>query len=169
MKAGGGSLIWDAIKFSLDLLENNGEKERRKAIVLMSDGEDNSLMYLSGVGSKISFADLVDVVRRGSTAIFPIFLETQKKGAVGRAYLDARKTLEYLAEQSAGNMYQAKEIDDLNTVYGRVLTDVGTVYSIGFEPEEDTAANDNWRKLRVEVPSRPNLKLKYRPGYFVRP
>ena len=169
IKGGGGSYIWDAIKFGLDLLDKNGEKDRRKAMVLMSDGVETSLAYMSGVGSKISFADLVDVVRRGSTAIFPIYLETDQIGFdAERTSADARRTLRFLAEQSAGNLYRAKEIDDLNTVYGRVLTDVGTVYSLGFEPEEDTAANDNWRTLRVEVPSRPGLKLKYRPGYFVR-
>ena len=169
IKGGGGSYIWDAIKFGLDLLDKNGEKGRRKAMVLMSDGVETSLAYMSGVGSKISFADLVDVVRRGTTAIFPIYLETKSKSFDWeRNMADARRTLKYLSEQSAGNMYQAKEIDDLNTVYGRVLTDVGTVYSLGFEPEEDNATNDNWRTLRVEVPSRPDLKLKYRPGYFVR-
>ena len=169
IKSGGGSNVWDAVKFGLDLLDKHGEKGRRKAVVLMSDGEENALMYLSGVGSKISFAELVDVVRRGSTAIFPIYLETEKKGR-GSDWIgaQAQRTLNYLAEQSAGNLYQAKEIDDLNTVYGRVLTDVGTVYSLGFEPEEDTSTNDNWRTLRVEVPSLPGLKLKYRPGYFVR-
>ena len=164
----GGSRIWDALKFGIEMLDQKSEKGRRKAIVLMSDGADNSLSYSTRLGSRISFADLVDTVQRSSTAIFPIYLDTEGRDPYAKKiYTDARLTLNYLADQSAGNMYYAKKIDDLSTVYDRVLKDVGTVYSIGFSPDDETGAT-KWRTLRVEVPSRPGLKLKHRPGYFVK-
>ena len=169
IKGNGSSRVWDAVKFGLDLLDKSSEKGRRKAVVLMSDGADNALTYFSQLGSKISFADLVETVQRGNTAIFPIYLDTEGPSGpdLKKIYADARLTLNYLAAQSAGNMYTAKKIDDLSTVYDRVLKDVGTVYSLGFSPDDETT-DSRWRRLRVEVPARTDLKLKYRPGYFVK-
>lgn len=164
----GASRIWDALNFGLGMLDKNSEKGRRKAIVLMSDGADNSLTYYSRIGSRIGFADLVEQVQRSSAAIFPIYLDTEGKDpGAKKVYADARLTLNYLADQSAGNMYYAKKIDDLSTVYDRVLKDVGTVYSLGFSPDDETGES-KWRTLRVEIPSHPGLKIKYRPGYFVK-
>jgi len=164
----GGSQIWDAIKFGMEMLDKDGEKGRRKAIVLMSDGADNSLLYYSGFGSTISFADLVEAVQQGSTSIFPIYLDTEGGDpASKRVYADARRTLAYLADQSGGKMYYAKKIEDLTTVYDTVLKDVGTVYSLGFEPDDGDNHN-RWRTLKVIIQSRPELKVKHRPGYFVK-
>jgi VWFA-related protein len=134
----------------------------------MSDGADNALTYYSRIGSKIGFAGLVDSVQKSSTAIFPIYLDTEGPDPDSkRLYADARRTLKYLADQSAGNMYMARKLDDLTAVYDRVLKDVGTVYTIGFSPD-DESTNSKWRRLRVEVPSRPGLKLQHRPGYFTK-
>lgn len=164
----GGSRVWDAVKFGVDMLEKNSEKGRRKAVVLMSDGVDNLLTFQPMLVQRMGFADLVETVQRSSVAIFPVYLDTEGKDAFSReVYGNARLTLNYLAEQSAGNMYTARKIDDLNTIYDRVLKDVGTVYTLGFTPDVEPG-DDRWRKLRVDIPSKPELKTKYRPGYFTR-
>lgn len=164
----GSSRIWEAVKFSLDMLDQRSEKGRRRAIVLMSDGVDNLLTFHPTLIPRMGFADLVDAVQRGTTAIFPIYLDTEPPDPFSKkVYADARRTLAYLADQSAGNMYTAKKLDDLTGIYDRVLKDVGTVYSIGFTPDVEPG-DAKWRTLRVEVPTRPGLKLKHRPGYFVR-
>ena len=168
LEGGGGSFVWDSIKFAQDLLDKNGEKGRRKAIVVMSDGVDNALLYDGRFGSKLSFADLVESVQRGSSAIFPIYLDTESSNDgfyTRRIYSDARRTLTYLANQTAGRMYTAKKLEDLSAIYDRVLNDVGTVYSIGFSPS-DEITDAKWRRLKVEVPNKPGLKFWHRPGYF---
>ena len=116
------------------------------------------------------FADLVESLQRGSATIFPVYLDTEPENAgvySKRVFGDGRRTLAYLAEQSAGKMYTAKKVEDLNEIYDRVLKDVGTVYTLGFTSPDD-ASDGKWRRLRVEVPSRPGLKLWHRPGYFPR-
>lgn len=165
----GGSRIWDSIKFGLDMLDQKSSGGRRKAIVLMSDGADNQLAFYPTLTKRMSFADLVEAVQRSTAAIFPIYLDTEDgRPGSGRIYADARRTLAYLAEQSAGNMYTAKKIDDLSDIYDRVLKDVGTVYTLGFTPDIEPSTANSWRTLRVEIPSKPNLKPKHRPGYFVK-
>ena len=170
LEGGGGSLVWDSIKFAQDMLDRGSGSGRRKAIVVMTDGYDNSLNFEFRTGSMISFADLVESVQRGSAAIFPVYLDTEPENAgvySKRVFGDGRRTLAYLAEQSAGKMYTAKKVEDLNEIYERILKDVGTVYTLGFTSPDD-ASDGKWRRLRVEVPSRPGIKLWHRPGYFPR-
>ena len=56
LDGGGGSLVWDSIKFAQNMLEKGSSEGRRRAIVVMTDGLDNSLTFEVRSGSKISFA-----------------------------------------------------------------------------------------------------------------
>jgi hypothetical protein len=89
------------------------------------------------MGSTISYADLVEEVQRSTTSIFPIYLDTEGPDSFSKMiYANARLGLKHLADQSAGNMYYAKKVEDLDDVYNRVLKDVGTVYTLGFTSPE---------------------------------
>ena len=168
IEGNGASYVWDAIKLGLDMLEQKSGEGRRKAIVLMSDGVDNSLSFTGRLGSRISFADLAERIQRSTAAIFSIYLDTEGPDpASKRIYATARTTLKYIADQSAGNMYTARRLDDLSGIYDQVLKDVGTVYTLGFSPDINPA-DGRWRTLSVEVPSHPGLRVKHRPGYFIK-
>jgi hypothetical protein len=70
-----------------------------------------------------------------------------------------------MADQSGGTVYTAKKLEDLGPIYDRVMKDVGTIYTLGFTPDVESG-DRQWRTVKVEVPSRPELKLRHRPGYF---
>ena len=164
----GGSWVWDAEKFALDMLQRDSKPDRRKAVVVMTDGNDNALTYEPGAGSKTLFADLVEEVRNNSIAIFPIYLDTQGPGELNaRMYADARRTLQLLANESGGNYYTTKDIGKLSEVYERVLRDVGRVYSLGYEPT-NAKRDGSWRTIRVEIPGHPEIKVRARPGYYAK-
>lgn len=164
----GASYVWDAIRLGLDMLEKDSGSDRRKAIVLMSDGVDNALNFAGRTGSRISFADLTERIRRSTVSVFPIYLDTEGPDPYSkRIYAAARLTLQHIADQSAGSVYTARRLEDLAGIYDQVLKDVGTVYTLGFSPDIE-AGPARWRTLKVEVPSRPGLKLRHRPGYFIR-
>jgi VWFA-related protein len=58
MAGSGGSNVWDAVKFTLDEVLGPRTLERRRAVVLMSDGVDGSLVRFASLGgSKTPFAD----------------------------------------------------------------------------------------------------------------
>jgi VWFA-related protein len=170
LRGGGGSRVWDAVKYSLEMLDKGSEKGRRRAIVLMSDGVDNQLggnLFGMAPDGDVSFADLSEQVQRSTTSIFPIYLDTEASDSFSKVmYANARLALKHLADQSAGNMYYAKKLESLDDIYNRVLKDVGAVYTLGFTSPE-SSSDGKWRTLRVEVPSIPGVKLKHRPGYFI--
>jgi len=164
MKGEGGSNVWDAVKFALDNVVGPRTLERRRALVLMSDGVDGSLMGGTS-GSKMSFADLVEQIRQTDTLIVPIFLDTQSNPFDKPVYDNARRTLNLLASESGGSYYEAKKLSDLNGVYEQVINDLGKVYSLGYKPAN--ASHDGaWRWVTISIANRPDLVAHTRPGYY---
>lgn len=165
----GGTLLWDALKFTLDSVVGPKTLGRRRAIVMMTDGLDNALESVVN-GSQISFADLLETVRKSDELIIPIYLDTEAdydylSSFRSRAYENARKTLALLAQESGGLYYTARKIQDLNGVYDQVINDLGKVYSLGYRPANEKR-DGSWRRLQIQIPGHPDLRARSRPGYY---
>ena len=169
MEGEGGSHVWDAIKFTLDNVVGPKSSERRRAIVLMSDGADGNLSRLAVFpGSKSTFADLLEQVRQDDTIIVPIYLDTEENYGnpyVKEEYENARRTLNLLADETGGNYYRARKLADLNGVYEQVINDLGTVYSLGYKSTNATR-DRTWRWVQVSIANRADLVARTRPGYY---
>src|SRR5258706_3969295 len=164
----GSSAIWDSLKFTLDKVIGPKTPGRRRAVVIMTDGIDNSLG--SYADSRITFADLVEAVRHNDVLIIPICLDTRSSGSrfigVGSRVLEnARKTLELLADESGGIFYQARKIEDIEGVYVQVIEDLGKVYSLGYTPTNQKR-DGSWRVVKIEIPNQTDLKARTRTGYY---
>jgi VWFA-related protein len=170
LKDSGESRVWDAINFAIEMLKRESPSDRRKAVVVMTDGVDNSLAFEPGFGSNMLFSELLESVRNNSIALFPIYLDTEGTGSDSvnkRVYADARRTLQLLADDSGGVYYAAKDISNLGEVYERVLKDLGRVYSLGYEPKNSTR-DGFWRTIRVEIPGHPEITVRARSGYYAK-
>jgi len=169
MEGGGGTRVWDAVKFTLDNVIGPKSLERRRAVVLMSDGDDESLSRTGPLrGSKITFADLIEQVRQTDTLIVPIYLDTEQNygnSFVQEGYENARRALKLLADESGGSYYRARKLSDLNGVYEQVINDLGKVYSLGYKPTNATHDN-TWRWVKVSIVNRTDLVARTRPGYY---
>jgi VWFA-related protein len=172
---GGGTHFWDALKYTLDQVMGKKTPDRRRAIVIMSDGVENALSYggsfLGGsYGSDVSFADLLEAVRKNDEIIIPIYLDTESDRSYSsafskRMYQNARNTLALLAQESGGFYYRARKIEDLNGVYDQVINDLGKVYSLGYKPTNEKR-DGSWRRVEIQLTSRPDLTARSRPGYY---
>ena len=169
MEGGGESHVWDAVKFALDDVLGPKTLERRRAVVLMSDGVDGLLIRFARTsGSKTTFADLVQQVRQTDALIVPIYLDTEKdwgSGTLADSYENARRALNLLAQESGGSYYRAGKISDLNGVYEQVINDLGKVYSLGYKPTNATR-DITWRQVDVSIVNRTDLVARTRPGYY---
>lgn len=174
----GGSNIWDALEATIEKVFLEKTPNRRQAIVLLSDGFDDALQSIYGAGSKTSFGHLLESVRKSDVSIIPIYLDTEYKDFCGnngvsgipcnryrQFFKRARKTLDVLAEESGGLMYQANRIEDLKSVYTEVLMDLRTIYSLGYLPTDNISVGV-WRSINVEVVNHPNLVVRTKAGYY---
>lgn len=170
MSENGNSKVWDALKFTLDNVFEAKTPLRRRAVVFLTDGVDNTL-YGEKKGSKIIFGDLYETVKKSETTIFPIFLDTESQvyhtDKERDAYKHARNTLSMLSTETGGRFYKAKAIEDLNGIYNQVLNDLSRIYTIGYIPSNDKR-DGAWRNIRVSVPTRPDWTVKTKTGYFAK-
>ena len=173
ISGGGGSRVWDALEFTLDQVLGSATSPRRRAVVFMTDGVDNALG--SGTaGSTISYADLLESVRKHDALIVPIYLDTEDRdrdsflGDMGhRMYENARNTLGVLAYESGGLYYSARKVEDLNGVYEQVIEDLSKVYSLGYR-STNQKRDASWRTVNIEITSHAELKSRARPGYYAK-
>lgn len=157
----GMSPIWDSFKFTYENIIKKESAGRRSAIVFMTDGEDSS--------EKSTFADAMEIVRRGETTVFPVYLDTGTpfNEWVARNMKKAQQSLSMLAEESGGQYYKADSAKDLNGIYEQVINDIGKIYSLGYEPKNE-ARDGGWRNLTVKIKAPLNLITRVRRGYYAR-
>lgn len=165
----GGTNFWDATSYVLrDVIGK--EHSRRSAIVVMSDGVDNALPDVPGPGSRITFDRLIFDLRLSDAIVFPIYLDTEeadvKRYHMPRtAYASARLQLEQIAAESGTVLYRAAKLKDLDELYNRILSDLSTVYSIGYRPTKPPVEGA-WRTVAVQLVDQPELLARTRKGYY---
>ena len=163
----GNSRVWDALNLTLEKVFDEKVSNKRRAVVFLTDGVDNSLEGDSR-GSKISFNELFETVKTSETTIFPIYLDTESQYPDSAdAYKTARNTLALLANETGGRSYKAKRVDDLTGVYRDVLVDLSRIYTIGYLPSNDKR-DGAWRKVEIKVPGHVELSVKTKAGYFAK-
>ena len=166
----GGTNFWDALSFVLNhMLIQSRIEHRRSAVVVMTDGVDNALPDVYGDGSKTSFAQLLDTLRRSESIVLPIYLDTEKesnpRSTPPSAYAMARQQLAQVAAESGNEVYLARKIKDLEGVYEQVISDLATVYSIGYRPADRTR-DGAWHSVSVQVIGHADLAVRARRGYY---
>lgn len=169
-KPEGGTNVWDSLQFVLDTMLTGSSGFGRRAVILMSDGVDNALPDVYGEGSKTSFAELLNQVRRSDALVFPVYLDTEPEEVRRRrtprsAYEIARQQLNELAEASGTLRYSAAKLKDLDRVYVQVIQDLSRIYSIGYRPS-NSAKDGKWRSVTVAIPDRRDLWPRAKSGYF---
>jgi len=169
MNGTGGSNIWDAVKFTLDSVIGPRTVERRRAVVLITDGLDNSSVSNSFLDDEPTpsgtlFADLLEQVRQTDALIISVDIDSSPTFMKGLKE-SASKMLRLLADESGGSYYVAHKLSDLNGVYGQVINDLGQVYSLGYTPTNEKR-DGRWRWVEIQVVNKPDLTTRSRPGYY---
>ncbi len=156
----------------------------RKAIVLLTDGQDSGLglswdprSALPGTGassSRLAFDDVARELGADGIALFIVSTENRPR-AMTPEWLEehrsemlvteeARKEkmpnytlyLAELARRAGGQIYFLREVGNLSEIYRRIALAIGAQYTLGFYPSGGTA-RPGWRSLRVELAAGANV------------
>jgi len=160
----GDSPVWDSLNYTFQNIIEKESAGRRSSVVFMTDGVDS--------GRGIAFADLLDIVQKHDTTIFPIELVVggyeYDKSLWNRVSRAANKYLSILADETGGQLYEVRDLKDLNGAYDQVINDLSRVYSLGYEPKDESHGGE-WRDLTVTlIKSQPGLVVKTRRGYYAK-
>ena len=141
--AQGATALYDAMYLGISKLKSG--QHPKKALLLITDGEDNHSRYSRG--------DLREIVRESDAQIYVIDL--------GRALIGD------LAEMTGGHLYRAT-VNDLEETCEKIALELKNQYVIGYE-STNRDKDGKFRKLRVKVtppPGMTRLNVRARNGYF---
>lgn len=149
-----GTAFYDAAWSALNLFKE--VKEQRKAIVVMTDGVDNSLSS-DEYEPRHPFDELLTRISQDEVTIYPIYFDTEYEVVVRmhgsdthESYVTARQQLQKIADETGGTLFKADRAEDLEGVYQRVASELQTLYSVSYNPA-DKNYNGNWRNVGVKV------------------
>jgi VWFA-related protein len=163
-----GTAFYDAMWATLDLF--NALKEKRKAVVVLTDGVDNSLSS-DDYEPCYSFDTLLARMTREDVTIYPIYFDTEYETIVRKrgddtheAYVKARRQLQQVADDTGGTLFKAERAEDLEGVYERVADELHTLYSVAYNPKEKNY-DGKWRNISVKIKGRTGTARTKR-GYY---
>lgn len=147
LKAERGTALYDSIIFSL--FYNNGI-EGQRALLLLSDGEDES--------SKFTFEETLEFARRTGVTIYSIGL------GLGRGEIGTKRELTKIAEETGGDSFFVETASELVTIYRQIENELRSQYLIAYQ-SSNTEGDDEFREVRLEV-AEPGLEAKTIRGYY---
>lgn len=164
---GGQSAVVDAVYVAVQHIgKRPADPQRRKALVLFTDGEDRASFY--------SVDQLKKLLRATDVQLFIVGLigDLDSQGGMTRPspQLKARDFLRLIARESGGRVFFPTGKDELAEALGEIFHDLHTQYEVAYE--STSASTDNFRTVKIEVvdsPSRKKFTAIARPGYYVNP
>lgn len=157
--AGGSTSMHNALYISLKELAKikprSEDDVRRRAVVLLSDGEDTS--------SLVTFEEVLDLAKRSATTIYSIGLQSKETG-FSKGFREAEFVLRQLAQETGGRAFFPQRAEDLAGIYGVIADELASQYTLGYastNPKRD----GGWRRLNVQV-NRQGTTARTKRGYF---
>ncbi len=152
--------LYDAVYLGVERVTRGSHQKR--ALLIISDGQDNSSRYNFGeVRRLMKESDVVTYavgIMGGSDASSPL-------GMQGQAFLDE------LTSVTGGKSFYPNTDVEMDEIFERIALELRHQYSIGYTPK-DFAPDGKWRKVKVKVkPPRglPRLTVRSREGYYATP
>ena len=153
LRAAGGTALYDAIYLACDekLIRETG----RKAIVILSDGEDQS--------SKMTFDQALEMALRAEATIFSISVNRGGFFGVGDTK-NGDRVLKQLADESGGRSFFPFKVEELEDAFRQINQELRSQYNIGYL-SSNTKRDGTYRKVEIKIAEK-GLKLSYRKGYY---
>jgi VWFA-related protein len=156
---GGSTSLHNALYISLreltKLKAKTQDEVRRRAIVVLSDGEDTS--------SLVSYEEVLELAKRSETAIYTIGIQA-KESAGSKGFREAEFVLRQFAQETGGRSFFPSRIEDLRDVYGQIADELSSQYTLGYA-SKNGRRDGAYRRIVVQV-ARPNAQARTKRGYY---
>ena len=149
---GGGTALYDAVYHACKdkFLKDHSEHPLRKAIIVVSDGEDNQSEYTK--------AQAIEMAQRADVIIYAI--STDDSGLV----LRGDRVLEQLAEATGGRAFFPYKVKDITHSFDAIEDELRSQYVVSYKPA-DFDADGRYRTIEISS-LKKDLQVRARKGYF---
>jgi VWFA-related protein len=162
-RGGGGTALYDAVFLGAD--EIMRKQSGRKALILLSDGEDN--------GSRITLEGAVEAAQRADTIVYTILFSdgdfdmrpiraAARRG--GFEIPDGKETMRDIARHTGARFFEVNRKLSFQKVFSIIEEDLRNQYSLGYSPDPPAAAG-SYRRIRLKSKQK-GLVIQTREGYY---
>jgi VWFA-related protein len=154
LSAGGGTAVYDTLFVAAREKLAQEDGERRKVIILISDGDDTASRY--------SLAQALTTVQKNDAIIYAISVNrtTSTKNA-DRERGD--KAIRQMVDETGGRAYFPTKLSELTAEFKKIEDELRSQYSLSYTPANPF--DGTYRKLRVDMVDRKH-KARTRAGYI---
>lgn len=153
LRPGGGTALYDAVFFASKekLMGDQPRDKFRRAIVILSDGEDNDSRY--------SREQALEMAQKADVVIYSISTN------ITRIPTDGDKVLKYLAEETGGLAFFPFKSQDLAQSFENIANELRHQYNLFYRPEP-LKADGLYHQVDIKVKGRKDLIVRARRGYY---
>ena len=160
--ARGETALYDAVYLSADHVKSG--KKDKKALLLITDGEDNV--------SKYGFNKVIEVLKQSKVTLYTIGLleENDQRGGLFKKAPSkkAKEDLQKFAEITGGQAFFPKNIDEVEELVKHIAHDLRNHYTISYTPT-NAKLDGTYREVAVKVnPPKNSGKITWhtKQGYY---
>lgn len=153
LKPGGGTALYDALYFACrDKLLNQGQGTPvRRAIILLSDGEDNL--------SHVTREESIEMAQRAEVVVYTI--STNVTGSRQRG----DKVLQRIADATGGYAFFPFQITDVANAFAEIQDELRSQYALSYTPAE-FRADGRYHTVEILASNHKSLRVRSRRGYY---
>ncbi|HYL13536.1 MAG TPA: VWA domain-containing protein [Terriglobales bacterium] len=152
LRAGGGTAMYDALYFACrDKLKNAPRKGPvRRAIILLSDGEDNQ--------SRVTREEAIEMAQRAEVIVYTI--STNVSGAKRQG----DKILERIADATGGRAFFPFQLRDVSNDFAEIQNELRSQYALAYIPD-DFRSDGRFRTIQITADQK-SFHVRSRRGYY---
>jgi VWFA-related protein len=153
----GSTAIWDSIALTCRQVLGRSQGQRRRAVILLTDGRDTS--------SRLLRNDAIDQAIQTETVVYAIGIGDKRYEGVDKGPLNN------IAERTGGRAFFPKKEDDLKAAFAEIEQELRSQYLVAYSSTNKNH-DGSYRKMTIEITNpdlrQQQLRLRYRPGYFAK-
>jgi Ca-activated chloride channel family protein len=150
-----GTAFYDSIFYSVT--EKLARENGRRAILLFSDGEDNS--------SSHDMMTTIETAQSENVVVYAIRYTDKEHGKLTPRNKYGISVMDRVARETGGTHIDA-ETTDAHAYFRQIAEELRTSYELGYYPT-DPLKDDSFRKIVIK-PKREGVKVRAKTGYFAR-
>src|SRR6266850_3380106 len=157
IQAKGMTAMYDSVYLGLEKLKEGSNP--KKALLLITDGEDNRSRY--------TFQNVRDFVKEQDVQIYAIGITDQWNSQLGAGHT-GRAMIEELSDLTGGRAFFPDSVYELEDICTKIAVELKNQYVIGYH-STNAAKDGKWRKLRMKVnPPKgiQHLNVRSKAGYY---
>lgn len=153
LRPGGGTALYDAIFFACrDRLQQDQPRHKfRRAIIIVSDGDDNQ--------SRVTRDQALEMAQKADVVVYAISTN------ITRSESDGDKVLKYMTAETGGQAFFPFKVQDLAQSFENIANELRRQYNIFYRPEP-LKADGLYHSIELKVKDRKDLVVRARKGYY---